>query len=101
MGFCGQITASGIFSCMGLRFPEGDKPVIGDRISYQVGADRRPGREPRVCALNARIVVDKAPAGLFKAPTFGDQLDEEREQLAADYARDEQLEQKAKREITQ
>jgi cold shock CspA family protein len=35
-----------------------------------------------------RFEVDKAPAGLFKTPTYGDQLDEERQQLEADYARE-------------
>ena len=55
-------------------FPiEGEEPRIGDRVSFEVGADRRPGREPRTCAINVRFVNgdDKAPAGLFAPPTYG------------------------------
>jgi CspA family cold shock protein len=40
----------------GSAFPEGEEPRIGDRISYEMGADRRPGRDARACAVNARFV---------------------------------------------
>jgi cold shock protein len=40
----------------GSAFPEGEEPRIGDRVTFEIGADRRPGRDPRVCAINARFV---------------------------------------------
>jgi CspA family cold shock protein len=61
----------------GSAFPGGEREGvrIGDRISYTVGADRRPGREARTCAVDARIEVgDRKPAGLFAPPTFGDSV---------------------------
>jgi cold shock CspA family protein len=39
--------------------PAGEEIRIGDRVSYEIGADRRPGKKPRLCALNVRFVADK------------------------------------------
>lgn len=51
---------------------KGEEPTIGDRVTYEVGADRKPGK---VCAKQVRFVgqedeapPEKAPAVLFKAP---------------------------------
>jgi cold shock CspA family protein len=49
-------------------FPEGAEPRIGDRITYTVAADRRPGREAKLCAVDVRFVVEEnktAAEGLF------------------------------------
>jgi cold shock protein len=49
-------------------FPKGAEIRQGDRVSYEVGADRRPGKEPRVCAIDVRFVDSKqadAP-GMYK-----------------------------------
>ena len=48
-------------------------PQRGDKVSYEVGADRRRGKEGGLCALHVRLVSEegeapreKALAGLFK-----------------------------------
>jgi CspA family cold shock protein len=41
------------------ELPEGEEARIGDRVSYEIGADRRPGREARICAVRVRFVSDK------------------------------------------
>ena len=42
------------------ELPEGESPRIGDRVTYVVGADRRAGKEPRVCALSVRFTNGEA-----------------------------------------
>jgi cold shock protein len=39
----------------GSAFPAGEVPRIRDRCSYEIGADRRPNKPPRTCAVRARI----------------------------------------------
>jgi cold shock CspA family protein len=43
----------------------GEEPRIGDRVTYEVSADRKPGK---VCAKQVRFVIDDAPAGMFETP---------------------------------
>jgi cold shock CspA family protein len=35
---------------------EGEEPRIGDAVTFSIGADRRPGREARLCAKAVRFV---------------------------------------------
>jgi cold shock protein len=50
---------------------QGEEPRIGDRVSYEAAADRKPGK---VCAKQVRFVGQEdeapkqAPAGLFETP---------------------------------
>jgi cold shock CspA family protein len=51
------------------------EPRVGDRVTYEMGADRRPGREPnRICAVQVRFEGDTTKPGMFAAPTYGDDL---------------------------
>lgn len=38
------------------ELPEGQQIKLGDRVTYEVTADRRDGRPARVCAKQVRIV---------------------------------------------
>ena len=40
---------------------EGEEPRIGDRFTFEIGADRRAGREPRICAVRVRFVSGDGP----------------------------------------
>jgi cold shock protein len=55
------------FHITGCEMPEGETPRIGDKVSYIVEADRRPGREAKLCAKDVQFVAEenKLPAGLF------------------------------------
>jgi cold shock CspA family protein len=33
------------------------EPRIGDRVTFEIGADRRPGRAARICAVSVRFVT--------------------------------------------
>lgn len=37
------------------ELPTGEEPRIGDRFTFEIGADRRAGREPRICAVRVRL----------------------------------------------
>ena len=38
-------------------FESSEEPRQGDRVSFVLGADRRPGREAKICALRVRFEV--------------------------------------------
>jgi CspA family cold shock protein len=52
---------------------ESEEVRIGDRVSYEVGADRRPGREAKICAQRVRFDAATKEPGMFAAPTYGDE----------------------------
>jgi cold shock CspA family protein len=60
----------------------GEEPRIGDKVSYEVGTDSA-GRR---CAANVRYVTSDDDA----QDDVQEEAQEEREQLTADYAREEQ-----------
>ena len=37
------------------ELPAGEELRIGDRVTFEIGADRRPGREARICAVQVRF----------------------------------------------
>jgi cold shock protein len=47
------------FHITGCELPEGETPRIGDSVTYIVEADRRPGREAKLCAREVRLVVEQ------------------------------------------
>ena len=51
-GSLGWTRASEIYSWHRSELPE--EPRIGDRVSYEMGADRRPGREARISSVSVR-----------------------------------------------
>jgi cold shock CspA family protein len=55
---------------------EGDEPCIGDKVTYSIGADRRPGREARLCAMDVRFVANENPSaeGGVRASALADGL---------------------------
>jgi cold shock CspA family protein len=48
--------------------PEGAEVRSGDYVSFEIGADKRPGKEPRICAVDVRFVnggADVTAPGMY------------------------------------
>ena len=42
------------------ELPEGEEMQLGDRVTYEVGADRRCGKEAGICARQVRLINGEA-----------------------------------------
>ena len=54
-GFIRPDTPDIFFHFSEFELPEGQQIRCGDPVTYEVAADRRPGREPKLCARQVRV----------------------------------------------